>query len=149
MVPTLTVLKLDFKNLEFFRWSIGVVTDVLECRLSVAPWRKTKQGHACKKPGKQNGKRSNSNNKIHTNKLKKKVMQRLQCLMAPSCGKSLLKSCCFHQQKEEGAIIRQQRNFFKVKSDLLIWKQKLVQYKWHNASQCSQTTTQPHRRWWS
>lgn len=71
MVPTLTVLKLDFKNLEFFRWSIGVVTDVLECRLSVAPWRKTKQGHACKKPGKQNGKRSNSNNKIHTNKLKK------------------------------------------------------------------------------
>lgn len=51
---------------------------------------------------------------------KKKVMQRLQCLMAPSCGKSLLKSCCFHQQKEEGAIIRQQRNFFKVKSDLLI-----------------------------
>lgn len=72
MVPTLTVLKLDFKNLEFFRWSIGVVTDVLECRLSVAPWRKTKQGHACKKPGKQNGKRSNSNNKIHTNKLKKR-----------------------------------------------------------------------------
>lgn len=72
MVPTLTVLKLDFKNLEFFRWSIGVVTDVLECRLSVAPWRKTKQGHACKKPGKQNGKHSNSNNKIHTNKLKKK-----------------------------------------------------------------------------
>lgn len=40
MVPTLTVLKLDFKNLEFFRCSIGVVTDALECRLSVAPWRK-------------------------------------------------------------------------------------------------------------
>lgn len=146
MVPTLTVLKLDFKNLEFFRWSIGVVTDVLECRLSVAPWRKTKRGHACKKPGKQNGKLSNSNNKIHTNKKEEK---RHAKTTSPSSGLSLLTCCCFHQQKEEGATITEEKNHFEVKCNLLIRKQKLAQDKWHNASQCWQTIIQPHRRWWS
>lgn len=36
------------------------------------PGEKQNKAMHAKKPGKQNGKRSNSNNKIHTNKLKKR-----------------------------------------------------------------------------
>lgn len=36
------------------------------------PGEKQNKAMHAKKPGKQNGKRSNSNNKIHTNKFKKK-----------------------------------------------------------------------------
>lgn len=69
-------------------------------------------------------------------KKKRKDMQRLHRLTAPSSGLSLLTCCCFHQQKEEGAIITEEKNHFEVKCNLLILKQKLAQDKWHNASQC-------------